>query len=156
MKSLKKVFVILVGLVVAILFIGGSVQNTIASSVSHSTSAKIVKTPATPQIITQKIQGSWYFFDNKGQQHKVVITGNTFQLDNKTATVNKDGFIYYAADGIYQLGYNYSDNGYAFKTKVQKVNGKAVNTLQMISANFAGTNVLTQGTAHHFGAQAFF
>lgn len=156
MKSLKKVFVILVGLAVVTLFIGVSGQNTNASSVSHSTSAKVVKTPATPQIITQKIQGSWYFFDNKGQQHKVVITGNTFQLDNKTATVNKDGFIYYAADGIYQLGYNYSDNGYAFKTKVQKVNGKAVNTLQMISANFAGTNVLTQGTAHHFGAQAFF
>lgn len=64
--------------------------------------------------------------------------------------------MYYAADGIYQLGYSYSDNGYAFKTKVQKINGRVVNTLQMLSANFSGTNVLTQGRAYHFGAQAFF
>lgn len=156
MKSLKKVFAILISLAVVALFIGVSVQTTNASVVNRHTFTKVVKTPAAPQIITKKIQGTWYFFDNRGRQHKVIITGNTFQLDNTKATVNQNGFMYYAADGIYQLGYSYSDNGYAFKVKVQKVNGHIVNTLQMLSANFSGTNVLTQGRAYHFGVQNFF
>lgn len=155
MKSLKKVFALLIGLAVVALFVGGGVQNTNASVVNHQTAGKVIKTPTTPQIISKKIQGTWYFFDNK-RQHKIIITGNTFKIDNENATVNKNGFMYYYADGIYQLGYRYSDNGYAFKTKVQRVKGHNVVTLQMISANFIGTNVLTQGRAYHFGAQEFF
>lgn len=153
MKLFKKLTLVFVGIII-VLAVGVTVNknsNTQAAKY-QSRVAKVNK-----QVISKNIQGTWYFYDVAGRKHVMIITGNTFKLDNKKVnTVGKGNFAYYYYDGIYQLGFQYSDNGYSFRTKTQKVNGRYVKTLLMISANYTGTRVMTQNHSYRFGTQNFF
>lgn len=159
MKLFKKVTLTVLS-IVAITAVGVATNQTAnASNIKNHAMVTKVSKKVTPnkQIISKKIQGTWYFFDVAGRKHVMVIKGNTLKLDNKKVyVVGKNGFAYYYADGIYQLGFDYTDNGYSFRTKVQKINGRWVNTLVMISANYTGTRVMTRNHSYHFGAQNFF
>lgn len=159
MKLFKKVTLTVLGIVVIVAVGFTTIQTVNAASIKNHTSVTKVNKKITPnkQIISKKLQGTWYFFDIAGRKHVMVITGNTLKLDNQKAyVVGKNGFAYYYSDGIYQLGFDYTDNGYSFRTKVQKVNGRWVNTLVMISANYTGTRGMTRNHSHHFETQNFF
>lgn len=171
MKLLKKVLIILVSVTAVVLVIVATHNQITATTVKPTTTMLVKKNTnntvsvkqaaakpvPTTAIISQKIQGTWFFYDVIGHKHVMVITGNTLKLDNQKAyTVNRNGFIYYYGDGIYQLGFAYSDTGYAFRPKVQKINGRNENTLLMMGANFTNPRVLTHGQAKHFANQDFY
>lgn len=163
MKSFKNALYVLAGMLIVATVSLIVAQNTDAATYKHQvTVTKIQKvTPkkvvVNKQVISKNIQGTWYFYDIAGRKHVMVITGNTLKLDNQKAfTVGKNNFSYYYSDGIYQLGFDYSDNGYSFRLKTQKINGQWVKTLKMISANYTGTRVMTRNHSHHFGSQDFY
>ncbi|QBO35498.1 hypothetical protein EQG49_03015 [Periweissella cryptocerci] len=158
MKMTKKITTLLMVITMLAAVCIGSVSATMNVEAAQATASK--KAPKKVKAIHKSLRGTWYFFDKKNKKHTMKITKNTLKIDNKTNKLGKGGFNYYsskiAGSNVHQLGINYSDYGFSFRTKKVKIGGKKKAALLMISADYTGTRVLTKSKAHKVNYGDFF
>lgn len=158
MKMTKKITTLLMVITMLATICVGTVTATTNAAAAQTVTNK--KAPKKVKAIHKSLRGTWYFFDKKNKKHTIKITKNTLKIDNKTNKVGKGGFNYYASKiagrKVHQLGIDYSDYGFSFRTKKVKVGGKQKSALLMISADYAGTRVLTKSNAHKVTYGDFF
>ncbi|MBM7543732.1 hypothetical protein [Periweissella beninensis] len=128
-----------------------------------STTPVQAATKTNSQVISKTLRGNWHFYDQKGNVHTMKITKTTLKIDQKkTYKLGKGNFAYYPAKyndfNIYQLGVNYSDNGYSFRKTTVVRHGRKGTGLMMISSKYNGTRLMTKGTPIKlsFSNDAFF
>lgn len=151
MKTLKNIKIVILAFVAIF-----SLTVVSATPIHASTST-------SSQVISKSLRGNWHFYDQNGKKHVMKITKNTLKIDKKqTYKLGKGNFAYYAAKynnfDIYQLGVNYSDNGYSFrKTTVIRHGHKEVG-LMMLSSKYNKTRVMTKTNPVKlsFSSDAFF